>query len=952
MNALKREWKEYLLGTLFFAMVIGIISCATKPKESSGTLDTPNTGVIVSERYTLDLPEGSCGGFSRTGIRWTAPEAMVVDIEGGAWRARVGRQGVIFSMWVKGEPIIENILLYGTSKSPYTFGRMLADQRTGSSGGQDFVQLVSQQGEDDSLLKNISFEKGDEIYIKVEAGNFIGLNLKIGPYDLAEDFSNENNPNGAWAFGVVNVDEAGNPVLSVFDAQSDDFDSEILPKGQAAWISTTETGRGSMMKLEGKIPITPEIRYDNGSNIYVEALVNGEWEGLYWSSDHHIKYEWEYWTPLEFFENNSFELIINEQELSENWTVVSHGEIDYDKIGRHYVVELLNSEIPVNVKVHTVMDGTPIYKRWLEITNLSDESVALNAVYPWVAKMMARSDYGEEYAGGIEHAFRLGSFTRREHLHEGWLEWKTLSEGLTKIGCDEGSCFDDPFFIIRNEIRGQYLIGELAWPTNWHMELQCTENIIYMARPADVLTFKIGPKSDEPLRVLAPNETTNSPAVHMGYVSENLDVAVQAMHEHVRRSVLPSRDPERAHLVQFSIPGDQGYSSSDFGDPSNFTEEEVLKRIDMAAAIGVELFTVDARWYDFMGEYVPSKTRFPNGLKPIVDHAHEKGMLFGLYAEIERAGAGCELLEKHPEWQGPGDALKINDPEVAQYVEQEWRRIIEEYEIDLFRLDFNSYGTRQGAHTLKDGILESNYWRYYENFYDIVDRIRKDYPNLILQQCSIGGGRNDFGIVGKFHEAYLTDGLRIPRLFQVYSGQTLALPPEIFVTLIGADGCYSVGTTENLNTYLRATFTLGTPFIFEGMTAKSLDEMSPAVKEGFLKYGKIYKDFIRPIMPTCKMYHHAPVNRIDGVNTNPMFAVEFTNPDGTKGWATIAKIGGSDADEYIFKPRGLDQSKSYTITIDSKGQQVIIDGFTLARDGISVRLDAIGHSELLMFEAM
>ena len=179
MKSILREWKELLAGLLFFAMFVGIISCTTKTTENRDTSDSLNTAVIVTERYTLDFPEGSCGGFSRTGIRWTAPEAMVMDIEGGAWRARVGRQGVIFSMWVKGEPIIKNILLYGTSKSPYTFGRMLADQKTGSSGGQDFVQLVSQQGEDDSLLKNISFEKGDEIYIKVEAGNFIGLNLKV-----------------------------------------------------------------------------------------------------------------------------------------------------------------------------------------------------------------------------------------------------------------------------------------------------------------------------------------------------------------------------------------------------------------------------------------------------------------------------------------------------------------------------------------------------------------------------------------------------------------------------------------------------------------------------------------------------------------------------------------------------------------------------------------------------
>ncbi len=951
-NVKMQEWKLQLVGFLFI-IVGGFISCTQSTVNNAGTDNAKsiNADVIVTNRSTLDFPVGSCGGFTSTGVRWTAPENMVVNITGGAWRARAGRQGLIFSMWVKNEPVIKNILIYGTSKSTYTFSRMIADQKSGITGEYDFVELVSQQGQDETFLKDISFEKGDEVYIKVEGGNFVGLNLSIGKYDLSKDFNIANNPNGAWAYGAVEVDNAGIPKLLLFDSKSYDYDISILPKGQPAWTSTTLSGRASLMKLDGVIPVTPEIRYDNGSNIYVEALVNGEWEGLYWSADHHIKYEWEYWTPLDSFENNSFELVINDQLLSENWTVVSHGEIDSDKIGKHYMVELLNNKMPVNVKVHTLLDGTPILQRWLEITNLSDKSIAINSIYPWVAKMMARADYREEYAGNIEHAFRLGNFTKKEHLHEGWFEWRTLTEGITEIGCQEGSCFDDPFFIIRNEIRGQYLIGALAWPTNWHMELECNEDFVYMARLADVLSFKIGPQSDTPLYVLAPNESTKSPAVHMGYVSGNLDDAVNAMHEHVRRSVIPSRNTDMAHLIQFSIPGDQGYSSSDFGDPSNFTEDEVKKRVDMAAAIGVELFTVDARWWDFHGDWTPSKTRFPNGIKPIADYVHSKGMLFGLYAEIERAGVGCKILNEYPEWQGPGDALKINDPEVAEYVEKEWRRIIEEYDIDLFRLDFNAFGTKQGAQTERDGFTENNYWRYYENFFAIVERLRKDYPNVIFQQCAIGGGRNDYATVSRFDESYLTDGLRIPRLFQVYSGQSLALPPEIFVTLIGADGCYSVGTSEDLNTYFRATFTLGTPFIFEGMTAKSLGEMNSAVKEGFLKYGKIYKEFIRPILPTCKTYHHAPVDRLNGVNTNPWFAMEYTNPTGTKGWATIAKIGGADSDEYIFKPRGLDQSKTYILTIDSSGMKIEIDGFSLVHNGILVRLDAIGHSELLMFEA-
>ncbi len=913
--------------------------------------ETPHTRVQVKERYSLDFPDGSCGGFSETGVRWTAPRAMVVDIRGGAWRARSGREPLILSLWIQGKQVVKDILVHGKSQKPYSFGRMIADQNRGSSGERDFAHLVSQQGEDNRLLTKVSVEAGDEIYVRVHGGNFVGLNLTIGEYDLAKDFGNESNPNGPWAYGIVNVDEQQNPTLTAFDTQSKDFDPQILPKGQPAWTSTKVAGRCCMMQLDGHISKTPEIRYDNGPNIYVESLVNGQWEGRYWSSDHHTNYEWEYWVPSGFFDNNAFELVINDQLLSTDWKVTSHGEVNSDEKARHYYVELINGKMPIKVRVHTVMDGTPIFQRWLEITNLSEKSVALNAVYPWIVKMMARSDYKEEYAGGIEHAFRLGHFTKQEHRYEGWFEWQTLDEGVTEIGCDKGLCWDDPFFIIRNEVRGQYLIGELAWPTNWNMKLECKEHFVYMARPADILSLKIGPQSEAPLCVLAPNETTNSPAVHMGYVSENLDTAVQAMHEHVRRSVLPSQNPKTAHLIQYTVPGDQGYSSSDFGDPSNFTEAEVLNRVDVAEAIGAELFIIDARWWDKQGDWYPSKTRFPNGIKPIADYVHGKGMLFGLYTEIERAGLGCDLLEKHPDWHGPGDALKIGKPEVAAYVYQESQRVIEDYELDLFRIDYNAVGTGQGSVTPKDGFVENDFWRYYENTYDIFERLHKKYPDLILQQCSCGAARNDFATVSRFHESYLTDGLRIPRIFQVFSGHSLALPPEILMILAGADGCYSVGTSENLDTYFRATFTLGAPFIFEGMTAKNLDELSPVIQAGFLKYGEIYKEFIRPMMSTSKVYHHAPVNRVDGVNTNSWFAMEFTNPAGSKGWATIAKIGGTDTDEYLFKPRGLDQSKTYQLTMDSSGQKVVIDGFSLTRDGVLVRLDGIGHSELLMFEA-
>ena len=70
--------------------------------------------------------------------------------------------------------------------------------------------------------------------------------------------------------------------------------------------------------------------------------------------------------------------------------------------------------------------------------------------------------------------------------------------------------------------------------------------------------------------------------------------------------------------------------------------------MERAAALGVELFVVDAGWYDGagaagpmdfdsgLGSWTADPVRFPNGLKPLRDAAHQLGMQFGLWVEPER----------------------------------------------------------------------------------------------------------------------------------------------------------------------------------------------------------------------------------------------------------------------------------------------------------------------------
>ncbi|MBI2433068.1 MAG: alpha-galactosidase, partial [Candidatus Hydrogenedentes bacterium] len=216
--------------------------------------------------------------------------------------------------------------------------------------------------------------------------------------------------------------------------------------------------------------------------------------------------------------------------------------------------------------------------------------------------------------------FHLGYFTKAQHAFEGWIEWQPLELWTTTITSLQGQGHDAPFFLLRNHASGEYFAGQLAWSANWQLQFQRDLK--------GIVTFRFGPFAEAPLRIIAPGETVRTPEVHLGHLSGDLDMAVQAMHTHVRRSVLPPHPRGTEGLIQFAVPGDQGYYAP-------FNLDSAKKSADVAAAIGAELFILDAYWWDVTGDWQPSAARFPDGLEPLVKYVREKGLRFGLYLEAE-----------------------------------------------------------------------------------------------------------------------------------------------------------------------------------------------------------------------------------------------------------------------------------------------------------------------------
>jgi alpha-galactosidase len=697
------------------------------------------------------------------------------------------------------------------------------------------------------------------------------------------------------------------------------------------------------------------VRYTSGKTIYVEGLVDGRWVGRYWTADGRIN------VPYELYADNAFQIEVNHQSLSRGWKWVGAHEVQTTAADRrHFIVELASTLLPLGLKVHTLLDGTPVLTRWLEVTNTSGKPEFIFSVSPWTGRLWRSDDYRSSVRKSSEAVFNLGYFTEASHGWEGSLRWFPLKDQTTHVRYDVGTGSNDPFFLVRNRAIGQWFIGHLGWTANWEMDFKSDQDApggggMPGLRRETSLWFNIGPWASAPQRVLAPGEAVITPAVHLGHIEGDLDATVQAMHDHVRKSVVPSRTLERAYRIQYAVPGDQGFIATHMGgDPtvsSGMNEENIKQQIDLAAAIGAELFIVDAGWWAVYGDWTPSATRFPHGLAPIADYAHSKGLLFGLYAEVEGARGDwtrCTWCKEHPDWFLPNfkNILDLTKPEVAAHVESQLSRMVQDYKLDLYRHDYNTPFTGELGVRQHDSIEENMYWRYYEAWYKILEHVHAKYPDLILQQAAAGGMRNDLGMASRWHEPYLTDGLNMPHVLRNYSGQTLGQPPENFVIAFGIPAISP--NRGHFATQLRTTFSLSTPWL--APVAPTLKDLTPQRLERYRHYASLYKEFIRPLWPTCKMYHHAPVNMHQDFDADSWFVAEFASPDRTKGWATIVRLAETDSDLYVFRPRGLDPARTYRVTVDSVGTTARIDGIRLIEEGLPVRLETALSSELLLFQ--
>jgi alpha-galactosidase len=182
------------------------------------------------------------------------------------------------------------------------------------------------------------------------------------------------------------------------------------------------------------------------------------------------------------------------------------------------------------------------------------------------------------------------------------------------------------------------------------------------------------------------------------------------------------------------------------------TRDTVLQLLDVASAMGMDIFTIDDGWQQEYGENEVNLTSFPGGLKPIQEVVEAKGMRLGLWIPLAAIGTATADYRQHPDWAArdqQGNEKFTNTAagsKVVMCLASPFRdaaadrvnQAIERFHLAYVKLDlttiFNAYGEAPGCwakgHNHRSWAESLN--QIYEGIAHVTHRIYEKHTDVLI----------------------------------------------------------------------------------------------------------------------------------------------------------------------------------------------------------------------------
>lgn len=466
-----------------------------------------------------------------------------------------------------------------------------------------------------------------------------------------------------------------------------------------------------------------------------------------------------------------------------------------NELGRKLVFHLVSEGIQVDSHIQ-FYDHVSVARFWNVVTNTGAEPVTIEYI-----STFALTGCGKEGLQTWDEKMLL-------HVpHNTWggeVQWRTNSLRQLGLSRVEGtSAVSDPQSSQNFSMKRVCMTSNGTWGCSEYLPMGCLEN----TESAGCITWQIehhsawhcevsdnlgqlylqlsGPTENEHqwCRTLLKGERfeTVKAAVAAGESFEDTICELTKYRRLIRRQ---NTDNEKLPVIF------NDYMNCLYGDP---TTKKLLPLIDAAAEAGCEYFCIDAGWYadgtwwDEVGEWLPSKRRFPNGIEEPLKYIYKKGMVPGLWLELEVMGVNCPLADKLPDdWFFLRHGKRVIDhgryqldyrsPEVREYASSIIKRLVEEYGVGYIKMDYNinaGIGTEYRSNSVGDGLLE--HCRAYLKW---LEATFEKYSELVIENCSSGGMRMAYSLLELQSIQSTSDQIDYKRYASIAAAAAAAVTPE------------------------------------------------------------------------------------------------------------------------------------------------------------------------------